>query len=86
MLEQSSNEDTKKRSKSCSRAWTAAGCPLIEELWGFFKQAFEKGEEYTPGVLEYFYIVRGKYQDFLRTNIRMENGFPELPASWIRQS
>ncbi len=86
MLEKSSTENAKKSSKGCSRAWAAAGCPTIEDIWSFFEQAFEKGEEFAPGVLEYFYIVRGKYFEFLRTSVRMENGFPELPASWIRQS
>jgi hypothetical protein len=86
MPEKSSNEDAKKSSKSCSRAWTGAGCPMIEDVWSFFEQAFEQGDKFAPGVLEYFYIVRAKYLEFLRTSVRMENGFPELPASWIRQS
>ncbi|MFW9914277.1 MAG: hypothetical protein ACFFGZ_01595 [Candidatus Thorarchaeota archaeon] len=85
-MSNSPDEGSKKGTRGCSRAWTAAGCPMIENLWSFFEQAFEKAEEFAPGVLEYFYIVRQKYFEFLRTSVRMENGFPELPASWIRQS
>jgi hypothetical protein len=82
----SSINELQKCSKKDCAAWNEIACPLGEELWDFLERAFELGEVFSPGILQYFHIVREKYFEYLRTTVKTEHGFPELPASWLHQS